>query len=42
MFELLNELQGKAITDLVEIDAMETFEPEADVLSWLEQHHNSF
>ncbi|MEN8770871.1 MAG: flavodoxin domain-containing protein [Glaciecola sp.] len=42
MFELLSELQGKAITDLVEIDAMETFEPEADVLSWLEQHHNSF
>ncbi|MDG1122190.1 MAG: flavodoxin domain-containing protein [Glaciecola sp.] len=42
MFELMSELQGSAITDLVEIDAMETFEPEADVLTWLEEHHNRF
>lgn len=42
MFELLNELQGSAIESLVEIDAMETFEPEANVLTWLEEHHNRF
>lgn len=42
MFELMGELQGSAIADLVEIDAMETFEPEADVLAWLEEHHNRF
>ena len=42
MFELLNELQGSAVESLVEIDAMETFEPEANVLTWLEEHHNRF
>jgi flavodoxin len=35
-FELLTELQGKPVADLLEVDAMETLEPEADVLAWLE------
>ncbi len=38
MFELLCELQGKAIADLFVVDAMETFEPEEEVMPWLEQH----
>ena len=42
MFELFTELQGAALSELVAIDAMETFEPEADVLAWLEEHHNRF
>jgi hypothetical protein len=42
MFELLTELQGTPISDMVGIDAMETFEPEADVLAWLETHQSEF
>ena len=42
MFELLTELQGTPISDMVGIDAMETFEPEADVLAWLETHQAEF
>lgn len=42
IFELFTELQGAALSELVAIDAMETFEPEADVLAWLEEHHNRF
>lgn len=38
MFELLTELQGKAKTDLKVVDAMETFEPEEEVLPWIRQH----
>ncbi|GAC19822.1 flavodoxin [Paraglaciecola arctica] len=36
IFELLNELQGKPITELLEIDACETLEPEAEVVAWAE------
>lgn len=42
MFELFTELQGAPITDMVGIDAMETFEPEADVLAWLETNQAEF
>jgi flavodoxin len=41
-FELFTELQGEPIQPLLEIDAMETFEPENDVLAWLETHHVKF
>jgi flavodoxin len=34
IFELLTELQGKAITELFEVDACETLEPEVEVLAW--------
>ncbi|MFT5839832.1 MAG: flavodoxin [Flavobacteriales bacterium] len=37
IFELLTELQGKAIAGLLEIDACETLEPEAEVVAWAEQ-----
>lgn len=36
-FELLSELKGKAIADLFIVDAMETFEPEGEVVPWVEQ-----
>tara|TARA_R110002167_G_C12684720_1_gene651805 strand:- start:184 stop:630 length:447 start_codon:yes stop_codon:yes gene_type:complete len=36
IFELLNELQGKPIAELLEIDACETLEPEAEVVAWAE------
>lgn len=36
VFELLTELQGKAVTEVKIVDAMETFEPESEVLPWLE------
>ncbi|WP_339722949.1 flavodoxin domain-containing protein [uncultured Paraglaciecola sp.] len=36
IFELLSELQGKPITELLEIDACETLEPEVEVLAWAE------
>ncbi len=42
LFALFSELQGNAITDLVSIDAMETFAPEEDVLAWLGEHHTQF
>lgn len=35
--ELLIELQGQALADVLEIDACETLEPEVDVLDWLSQ-----
>ncbi|MCP3427765.1 flavodoxin domain-containing protein [Opacimonas viscosa] len=41
-FALLSDLQGEPIQPLLEIDAMETFEPEKDVLAWLEEHHDKF
>ena len=34
IFELLTELQGKPITELLEVDACETLEPEVEVVSW--------
>jgi flavodoxin len=34
IFELLTELQGKPMTALLEIDACETLEPEAEVVAW--------
>jgi flavodoxin len=37
IFELLTELKGKPITDLLEIDACETLEPEAEVVAWAEK-----
>ena len=37
IFELLTELQGKPITDLMKIDACETLEPEAEVVAWAEK-----
>ncbi|MBE1299994.1 MAG: flavodoxin [Alteromonadaceae bacterium] len=38
MFELLSDLQGQPITDLFIVDAMETFEPEEEVLPWVAVH----
>ena len=37
IFELLTELQGKPITELLEIDACETLEPEVEVVAWAEK-----
>jgi len=36
IFELLSELQGKPISELLKIDACETLEPEAEVVAWAE------
>ena len=35
VFELLEELQGKAVSPLLEVDAIETLEPEKDVVDWV-------
>jgi flavodoxin len=35
IFELLSELQGRAIADMLEVDACETLEPEVMVVEWL-------
>ncbi len=35
IFELLTELQGKPVSPLLEVDAIETLEPESIVLPWL-------
>ena len=32
---LLTELKGNAVADMLEIDAMETLEPEKDVVEWV-------
>ena len=37
IFELLTELQGKPLTELLEIDACETLEPEVEVVAWAEK-----
>jgi flavodoxin len=37
IFELLTELKGKPITELLEIDACETLEPEVEVVAWAEK-----
>ena len=34
--EVLLELQGKPTAEMLEVDAMETMEPEAEVVPWLE------
>ena len=36
-FELLTELQGKPLADTFVVDAMETFEPEGEVVPWVEK-----
>jgi flavodoxin len=36
IFELLVELQGKPITQLLKVDACETLEPEVEVVAWAE------
>lgn len=36
-FELLTELQGKPLADAFIVDAMETFEPEGEVVPWVEK-----
>jgi flavodoxin len=36
IFELLAELQGAAIVELLEVDACETLEPEVEVVAWVE------
>lgn len=33
--ELLTELQGNAVADMLEVDAIETLEPEKDVTDWV-------
>lgn len=37
VFELMLELQGKPVADMLEVDAIETLEPEEVVLPWLQQ-----
>jgi flavodoxin len=37
IFELLSELQGQPISELLKIDACETLEPEVDVVAWAEK-----
>ena len=37
IFALLEELQGKALANFLEVDACETLEPETVVLPWLKQ-----
>lgn len=37
IFELLTELQGKPIVELLEIDACENLEPETEVVAWAEK-----
>ena len=34
-FELLTELQGSAVVDMLEVDAIETLEPENEVIPWV-------
>lgn len=42
IFELLTELQGKPVADLLEVDACETLEPEVEVVKWLEELVSEF
>lgn len=35
-FELLTELQGNPVADMLEVDAIETLEPETEVIAWIE------
>jgi flavodoxin len=34
-YSLLQELQGNAVADMLAVDAMETLEPEKDVVEWV-------
>ena len=34
-YALLTELQGKPVADMLEVDAIETMEPEKDVVEWV-------
>jgi len=36
VFELLEELQGKAVSPMLEVDAIETLEPESVVIEWVD------
>lgn len=36
IFELLTELQGAPVADMLEVDAIETLEPENDIVPWVE------
>ncbi|WJG08542.1 flavodoxin domain-containing protein [Aliiglaciecola sp. LCG003] len=36
IFEVMLELQGKPVADLLIVDAMETLEPENEVVPWIE------
>jgi flavodoxin len=40
--ELFESLQGKQVAPLLEVDAMETFEPEVDVVEWLKTVQDKF
>jgi flavodoxin len=40
--ELFAQLQGEEITPMLELDSMETFTPEEDVVAWLKQHNIQF
>jgi len=42
IFDLLTELQGKPIADLLEMDACETLEPEVEVLAWVKKRLSEF
>lgn len=42
MFALFEALEGKAIAPMLEVDAMETLEPETDVVQWLSEHKDHF
>lgn len=42
IFDLLTELQGKPIADLLEMDACETLEPEVEVLAWVKKRLPEF
>lgn len=37
VFALLEELQGKAMAPMLRVDAIETLEPEKDVVAWIEE-----
>ena len=37
IFDLLTELQGKPMAELLEVDACETLEPEVEVVAWAEK-----
>jgi flavodoxin len=37
IFDVLTELQGKPVAEMLEVDAIETLEPETEVVPWLEK-----
>ena len=36
-FELLTELQGKPVAEMLEVDAIETLSPEDEIVPWIKQ-----